>query len=116
LIGRSSNHSCSHRCPTALLGGFIVLDEHVYNGVTGIVFLAAAAILAFRRPRIGEPDQSTPLWGAIAIRAGVGLVSGLTGVGGGVFLAPILMAILYFKPTQALEGDDFVNGRLTFGR
>jgi hypothetical protein len=86
--------------PTALVGGFIVLNESVYNAVTGIVLLAAAAILAFRRPRIGEPDQSTPLWGAIAIGAGVGFVSGLTGVGGGVFLAPILIALHWASPKQ----------------
>src|SRR5258706_8284454 len=53
--------------PTAFLGGFIVLDVRIYNAVTGTVLLTAAAILAFRRARDGEPDESTPLWGAIAI-------------------------------------------------
>ncbi|MBI5321747.1 sulfite exporter TauE/SafE family protein [Bradyrhizobium sp.] len=86
--------------PTALVGGFIVLDENVYNAMTGIVLLAAAAILAFRRRKDGEPDHSTPLWGAIAIGAGVGFVSGLTGVGGGVFLAPILIALHWASPKQ----------------
>jgi hypothetical protein len=86
--------------PTALIGDFIVLNESVYNSLTGIVLLAAAAILAFRRSRISEPDQSTPIWGAIAIGAGVGFVSGLTGVGGGVFLAPILIALHWVWPKQ----------------
>jgi uncharacterized membrane protein YfcA len=72
--------------PTALIGGFIILDPRIYDAVTGIVLLTAAAILVFRRTRDSEPDHSTPLWGAIAIGAGVGFVSGLTGVGGGVFL------------------------------
>src|ERR1700754_2106366 len=79
--------------PTALIGGFIVLDERVYNAVTGLVLVAAAAILVFRRSTIGEPDQAMPVWGAIIVGAVVGLVSGLTGVGGGVFLAPILIAL-----------------------
>jgi uncharacterized membrane protein YfcA len=86
--------------PTALIGGFIVLDERIYNALTGIVLLTAAEILAFRRARDEEPDQATPLWGAILIGAGVGFVSGLTGVGGGVFLAPIMIALHWASPKQ----------------
>jgi uncharacterized membrane protein YfcA len=86
--------------PTALVGGFIVLDERFYKTVTGLVLLSAATILALRRARDGEPDRPTPLWGAINIGAVVGFVSGLTGVGGGVFLAPILIALSWASPKQ----------------
>ena len=85
--------------PTALVGGFIVLHEHIYNAVTGVVLLAAAAILVGRR-KDGISDHATPLWGAITTGAGVGFVSGLTGVGGGVFLAPILIAMRWASPRQ----------------
>src|ERR1700685_233002 len=43
--------------PTAFMGGFIVLDEHVYKIVTGLVLLWAAIILVLRRSRDGEPDR-----------------------------------------------------------
>jgi uncharacterized membrane protein YfcA len=86
--------------PTALVGGFIVLDEHIYKTVTGLVLLLAATILTLRRARDGEPDRPTPLWGAISIGAAVGFVSGLTGVGGGVFLAPLLIALHWSSPKQ----------------
>jgi uncharacterized membrane protein YfcA len=86
--------------PTALVGGFIVLDERLYKTVTGLVLLLAAAILALRRARDGEPDRPTPLWGATSIGAAVGFVSGLTGVGGGVFLAPLLIALHWASPKQ----------------
>jgi uncharacterized membrane protein YfcA len=86
--------------PTALVGGFIVLDQRVYSAVTGVVLLTAAVILVFRRMRDGEPDHATPLWGAITIGAAVGFVSGLTCVGGGVFLAPILIALHWASPKQ----------------
>jgi uncharacterized protein len=79
--------------PTALVGGLVVLDERSYKTVTGLVLLSAAIVLAFRQARDGETDRPIPLWGAIIIGAAVGLVSGLTGVGGGVFLAPILIAL-----------------------
>jgi uncharacterized protein len=86
--------------PTALVGGFIVLDERLYKTVTGLVLLLAATILALPRAHDGEPDRPTPFWGAISIGAVVGFVSGLTGVGGGVFLAPLLIALHWASPRQ----------------
>src|ERR1700688_2310373 len=72
--------------PTALVGGLIVLDERLYKTVTGLVLILAATVLALRQAHDGEPDRPVPFWGAISIGAVVGFVSGLTGVGGGVFL------------------------------
>jgi uncharacterized membrane protein YfcA len=86
--------------PTALLGGFIVLPEIVYDAVTGIVLLVAAAILVVGQAKEGTPDHVTPPWAAISTGAGVGFVSGLTGVGGGVFLAPILILMRWASPKQ----------------
>jgi uncharacterized protein len=86
--------------PTALVGGFIVLDERLYKTVTGLVLLMAATILAFRRAQDRQTDRLTPFWGAITVGATVGFVSGLTGVGGGVFLAPLLIALHWASPKQ----------------
>ena len=86
--------------PAALIGGFIVLDERLYNAVTGAVLLIAAAILIVGQTKDGLPDRATPLWEAITTGAVVGFVSGLTGVGGGVFLAPILIALRWASPKQ----------------
>jgi uncharacterized protein len=86
--------------PTALVGSLIVLDEHIYKTITGLVLLLAAMILAFRRTSDGAPERPTPLWGAISIGAVVGFVSGLAGVGGGVFLAPLLITLHWASPKQ----------------
>jgi uncharacterized protein len=56
-------------------------------------------VLAFRKAQDGS-DRPTPLWGATSIGAVVGFASGLTGVGGGVFLAPILIALHWASPRQ----------------
>jgi uncharacterized membrane protein YfcA len=86
--------------PTALVGGLIILDESSYKTVTGLMLLSAAIVLGFRKMHDSETDQPIPLWGAIVIGAAVGYVSGLTGVGGGVFLAPILIAMHWASPRQ----------------
>jgi uncharacterized membrane protein YfcA len=86
--------------PTALVGGFIILDERVYRATTGIVLLLAGAAMILRRGLASDPDRETPLWGARSVGAVVGLISGLTGVGGGVFLAPALIALHWASPKQ----------------
>jgi uncharacterized membrane protein YfcA len=86
--------------PTALIGGLIVLDEHLYKAVTGCVLLLAGTTMIFHRKRVDEPDHEAPLWGTCLTGAIVGLVSGLTGVGGGVFLAPILITLRWASPKQ----------------
>lgn len=86
--------------PTAFAGGFIVMDERVYKSTTGIVLLLAGAVTILRRDGTAAPDRDTPLWGAVGAGAIVGLISGLTGVGGGVFLAPTLIALRWASPKQ----------------
>jgi uncharacterized membrane protein YfcA len=86
--------------PTALAGGFIVLDERVYKTTTGVVLLLAGATMVLRRELVADQDRETPIWGALSVGAIVGSVSGLTGVGGGVFLAPTLIALHWASPKQ----------------
>lgn len=86
--------------PGAFIGGLIVLDEHLYKATTGVVLLLAGVTMILRRERVAEPDHETPLWGACLTGAAIGLISGLTGVGGGVFLAPILIALRWTLPRQ----------------
>ena len=86
--------------PTALVGGFIVLDERVYKTTTGVVLLLAGTAMVFRRGGASDPDRDAPLWATLSVGAMIGLVSGLTGVGGGVFLAPILIASHWASPKR----------------
>jgi uncharacterized membrane protein YfcA len=86
--------------PTALAGGFIVLDERIYKTTTGFVLLLAGAAITIRRDSAHDSDREIPLWGAVSAGAVIGLVSGLTGVGGGVFLAPALIGLGWASPKQ----------------
>jgi uncharacterized protein len=86
--------------PIALAGGFVVLDEHVYKTATGVVLLLAGATTILQRKPVDDRGHDAPIWGALSAGAVVGLVSGLTGVGGGVFLAPALIALGWASPKQ----------------
>jgi uncharacterized membrane protein YfcA len=81
--------------PFAYLGGAITLPGQLYKVVVGLVLVYAAWQL-WRSFRVGQEMRevrapAVPL--AMAIGAGMGLLSGLTGVGGGIFLSPLLLML-----------------------
>jgi hypothetical protein len=102
--------------PTALIGGFIILPENVYDRVTGSVLLLAAVLLIFKSA--SDEVTSEPARPSLALVTGavVGLVSGLTGVGGGVFLAPVLIWLRWASPRQtAALSAPFILANSTVG-
>ncbi|SDH44799.1 hypothetical protein SAMN05216338_1009113 [Bradyrhizobium sp. Rc2d] len=102
--------------PAALAGGLIVLEEHIYKTLTGIVLLLASAVMIMRRGRAVDRICETPLRASVSIGAVLGLVSGLTGVGGGVFLAPTLIALNWASPKQtAALSPPFILANSTVG-
>jgi len=76
--------------PFAFLGGSVHLATWVLKPLIGCVLLFSAARLFFRH--CDPPDvQAPPRPVAIGAGAGIGLLSGLTGTGGGIFLTPLLL-------------------------
>jgi uncharacterized protein len=78
--------------PAAFLGGAMMLPARWYKIVVGVVLLYAAMWM-FRsalRPPTKDP-RSPPLWAALVAGVIIGFLSGLTGVGGGIFLSPLLL-------------------------
>jgi hypothetical protein len=77
--------------PLALVGGAVTLPGHWYRTLVGLVlWLAAARLLLdwqLRRDRAQEPARAV----AVSCGAGIGLLAGLTGTGGGIFLSPLLL-------------------------
>jgi uncharacterized membrane protein YfcA len=76
--------------PAAYLGGYLPVPAAVLKIVIGVVLLFSAARLFFRQ---GDPadTEAPPVPAAIAMGAGIGFLSGLTGTGGGIFLTPLLL-------------------------
>ncbi|PYJ05532.1 MAG: hypothetical protein DME25_08275 [Verrucomicrobia bacterium] len=78
--------------PFAFLGGHWKLPIHAYKIILGLVLLFAAWRLA-ARPSAPAPTEQRPIFLPLALGLGaaIGLLSGLTGVGGGIFLSPLLL-------------------------
>jgi len=90
--------------PFSLLGGATQLPAHVYYPVVGVVLILSA--LQMVRSAINSDSSSfeqpsrPPFWAGILTGAIVGFVSGTTGTGGGVFLAPMILAMNWGTPHQ----------------
>ena len=76
--------------PMAFVGGMVQLPTGIYKIVLGVVLIAAAVRLAVDLK--GDGDERTfPIWAALLTGGFIGLLSGLVGVGGGIFLTPLLL-------------------------
>lgn len=79
--------------PAAFIGGGLTLPGDVYRPLVGLVLLVAAARFGWTASRAGPDIPPRAPWpAAIAVGAGIGLLAGLTGTGGGIFLTPLLLA------------------------
>jgi uncharacterized membrane protein YfcA len=76
--------------PFAFLGGFLNLPTHIFKVLIGVVLLFSAARFLIKPPMEVEPQPpSKPV--AVGAGACLGLLSGLTGTGGGIFLTPLVI-------------------------
>lgn len=81
--------------PLAYIGGAITLPGQAYKVLVGAVLLYAGWQL-WRSGRQSDelrPVRQPPVPLAMGIGAVLGILSGLTGVGGGIFLSPLLLML-----------------------
>jgi uncharacterized membrane protein YfcA len=78
--------------PAAFLGGSIDLPGEVYRPLVAAVLLVGAWRLATSPPSTDDAERPGVPWlPGIAAGATIGLLAGLTGTGGGIFLTPLLV-------------------------
>ncbi len=79
--------------PLAFIGGAITLPTTIYKQIVGLTLLYAAfRLFLFTQAKADQAATRTvPFALAILLGALIGLLSGLTGVGGGIFLSPLLL-------------------------
>ncbi len=86
--------------PFAFIGGLIHLPTNVYKIVLGMVLAFAALRLAWKLRPTDEPTPPNIVI-ALAIGAAIGVLSGLVGVGGGIFLTPVLLLMNWSETKNA---------------
>ena len=88
--------------PFAAAGGIQSLSRGTYYVATGVALLLAAAYLVWRalgaHPSMEEGIVRVRKLPAVFMGCAIGFVSGLIGVGGGIFLSPILLMLNWAGP------------------
>ncbi len=91
--------------PAAFIGGMVPLENDFYKILLGIILIfAALRLFGFFNQ---QENKITPINNALAmaIGFGIGLLSGMLGIGGGVILSPILLLLGWatLKETAAIS-------------
>jgi uncharacterized membrane protein YfcA len=90
--------------PMAWVGGQITVDKKTFTLVLGLSLLLIGAVLLSRHKEAPQQPSlsSSKLWYVgLPAGAGLGLLAGIVGIGGGIFLAPI-MHLLRLAETRVI--------------
>lgn len=87
--------------PAAFIGGGIHLPAIYYKPLVGILLWLAAARLLWRPTMLAERQVHAPsLWITLPTGGVLGLLAGLTGTGGGIFLSPLIILLAWEEPRR----------------
>jgi len=85
--------------PAAFIGGGVHLPAITYKPLVGLLLWAAAVRLLWQPRALAQREVRPPSWW-ITLPAGavLGLLAGLTGTGGGIFLSPLIILDAWEEP------------------
>jgi uncharacterized membrane protein YfcA len=87
--------------PAAFIGGGIHLPAIYYKPLVGILlWLAAARLLWHPAALANRPVRAPSWWVSLPAGAVLGLLAGLTGTGGGIFLSPLIILMHWEQPRR----------------
>lgn len=88
--------------PAAWMGGRLHISETVFIGLLWVALAVAGLRLLFFKalPECRNAEPSHKVWLLGVIGAAIGFYAGLVGIGGGIFLAPILYAMRWGSSRQ----------------
>jgi len=87
--------------PLAYIGGSLSVEKKIFEILLFLVLLVAGSLLLFNFKSYDVRNKTyrkTPTTISVLIGAIIGFVSGVVGIGGGIFLSPILFLLKNAKP------------------
>jgi uncharacterized protein len=118
--------------PAAFLGGTMKISEQVYTTLLYLVLTYLAVRMTFfttLSDASGWTPRPIPLWASLTSGAVIGMLSGMIGFGGGIFLSPLIILMGWGNSKQAAASAGgfiainsvsgllgrFANGTFAFG-
>lgn len=86
--------------PLAYLGGTMGLESGLYKKILGLLLLFPVARFFFMKQEAEINIKPSKAAGSVAIGGGIGFLSGLIGIGGGIILSPILLLLKWADQKQ----------------
>lgn len=78
------------------------IPGNIYKQIVGLVLLFSAYyFFSKKQSAIANTSKQIPVLAAILAGAGIGLLSGMVGVGGGIFLTPLILFMGWAGTKQA---------------
>lgn len=96
--------------PSAFLGGWLNLPGPWFQRLVAVVLLVSAWRLGSQSHDASELRQPSSAL-LVAVGGGLGLLAGLTGTGGGVFLTPLLLLCRWCSTHQAAAVGSHLGSR-----
>lgn len=96
--------------PAAFIGGWLHISGPVYYTVLGVVLLFASARTAWPDSTLADTSvyrNGVPLPAALLAGGGIGLISGMIGIGGGIFLSPLMILFRWADAKQTAAASAF---------
>jgi len=87
--------------PMAWLGGRLPVSEQLFIGLLGFSLLLAAGQMLLKPHAVQDVEEpvSANLWlTAMPVGGVIGFLAGITGIGGGIFLAPVIYLLRMASP------------------
>ena len=91
--------------PLSFIGGSLPLDKQFFEIILFLVLLIAGCLLLLNFNSYDNKEakyRNIPLFWSITIGGILGFVSGIVGIGGGIFLSPILFLLKVAKPKHII--------------
>lgn len=87
--------------PLSFLGGLIEVDAAIYKKILAILLVFAILKMLNVFGKESDDIKKVKLWQGASVGAVIGFFSGLTGIGGGIILSPIILLMKWGKMKEA---------------